>query len=246
MIGLCTVTFRDLTVDNIFELAKESQVEAIEWGGDFHLKPGDLEQAQYIKEQTAVSNIKYMTYGSYYYLQLNHNFQAVLETAARLGADKIRVWAGQKPSAEANEAYWQDLIAEAQELANHAKAVGIGLAFEYHAGTLTDTAQTALRLMESIGCDNVSLYWQPAENLSVQERLDSLPKLIPYLSNVHVFHWENYLNRFALAEGEEEWQAYLQLLSKEDRAYYLEFVKGDSVAQFKEDLKTLKNWRAKL
>lgn len=30
MIGLCTVTFRDLTVDNIFELAKESQVEAIE------------------------------------------------------------------------------------------------------------------------------------------------------------------------------------------------------------------------
>ncbi len=43
--GLCSITFRSLSVDAIIELATKARLDGIEWGSDVHVPPGDLELA---------------------------------------------------------------------------------------------------------------------------------------------------------------------------------------------------------
>ena len=242
MIGLCTVTFRELSVKDILHLAEKNQLEAIEWGGDVHLPPGDFETAKQICKESKKIGVKYTSYGSYYFLQDSQNFHEVLKTAKALGAKTIRVWAGKKASKEADNSYMKSLIQEAREIADLAAKEKIKIAFEYHSGTLTDTPEAAYRLINKINHPNLSLYWQPSEQLSVLERQESLKKLLPIISNVHVFHWKDFYNRYSLKQGETEWKSYLKLLQNRDRVYYFEFVKNDSVDQFISDLKTLRDW----
>lgn len=40
MLGLCSITFRDKTVDEVITLVKKADLDAIEWGSDIHV-PGD-------------------------------------------------------------------------------------------------------------------------------------------------------------------------------------------------------------
>ena len=40
-------------------------------------------------------------------------------------------------------------------------SMGVGITLEYHGGTLTDNAESALRLLDDAGADNVYLHWQP-------------------------------------------------------------------------------------
>lgn len=242
MIGLCTVTFRDLSVKDILNLAEKGQLEAIEWGSDVHLPPGDFETAKQICKESKKIGVKYTSYGSYYFLQDSQNFHEVLKTAKALGAKTIRVWAGKKGSNDSDNSYIESLIQEAREIADLAVKENIRIAFEYHSGTLTDTPEAASRLINKIDHHNLSLYWQPAERLSILERQESLKKLLPIISNVHVFHWKDFFNRYSLKEGEDEWKPYLKILQNKARVYYFEFVKNDSVEQFIWDLETLRDW----
>ena len=41
MTGLTSITFRQLTVEQIVELVQQSGLDGIEWGGDVHVKPGE-------------------------------------------------------------------------------------------------------------------------------------------------------------------------------------------------------------
>ena len=38
--GLCSITFRDLAVDDVVALAAEAGLAGIEWGADRHVPPG--------------------------------------------------------------------------------------------------------------------------------------------------------------------------------------------------------------
>jgi len=66
----------------------------------------------------------------------------------------------------------------------------------------------------------------------------------PWISNVHVFHWEDFYNRFPLADGYDEWKQYIQIIRDESplkQDFLLEFVPGkDQVQGFRESAKTLK------
>lgn len=125
-----------------------------------------------------------------------------------------------------------------------AKAHNLTITSEYHSETLTDTPTSAKQLMQEIASPNVLLYWQPAESLSVAERLESLPELAPWIKNVHVFHWEDFHHRFPLADGFEEWKQYIEIIQKEsshEQDFLLEFVPGpDAVQGFYENAETLK------
>jgi hypothetical protein len=80
---------------------------AIEWGGDVHVPPGDLARAREICHITRDAGLSVVAYGSY--LRLGENdqpdFCAVVETTRELGAPAVRVWAGKRGSAGADEAY---------------------------------------------------------------------------------------------------------------------------------------------
>lgn len=239
--GMCSVTFREESVDQIIKWTREAGLDGIEWGADVHVIPGDFEQATDVATKTQNAGLEVLSYGSYYRagsLQHEHSFISILQTSKRLGSPSIRIWAGKVGSAEMSQTERKQVVEDIQTVATLASEYGIEVHLEYHGGTLTDTSESAKELMEEINHSNVSLYWQPAVGLSVKERIASIQDVKPFLKHVHVFHWQKY-DRLALSEGVNDWELYLDQLLLEDQLlnqhFLLEFVKGEDPAQFKQD-----------
>jgi len=244
MIGLCSVTFKEKTAEEIIALTKEADLEAIEWSSKSHVPETDVKYAKDVADRMKEAGLQTSSYGTYYRLGAHEDFEPYIEVAKVLGASIIRVWAGEKGSDETDAKYRQEIVEDARRIGELAAKEGLSISLEYHAKTLTDTPESAVKLMEEIDSSDVLLYWQPAETLSVEERLDSIPKLAPWLTNVHVFHWEDYNNRFPLGDGFEEWQQYMDSIEKNsphEQHYLLEFVPGEDQEQgFYESAETLK------
>lgn len=247
--GLVSITFRNLGCERIIELVKNSGLNAIEWGGDIHVPHGNLEKAEEVGHKTREADLKIAAYGSYYRVGCDNKeigaFSKVLNTALKLEAPTIRVWAGDKGSDEADSDWWEKVVEESRKIADMAADKNIKIAFEYHGGTLTDTDESALKLIKKINHPNIYSYWQPPHNMSLKERAQTLNNILPWLENVHVFYWTNSpeRKRYALAQARNDWLKYFEIMKKTDKDHFamLEFVKGDNPDQFKQDALTLKN-----
>lgn len=235
--GLCSITFRQLSIEEIIKIVAEAKLNGIEWGSDVHVPVGDFNNAIRVKELTEEAGLEVASYGAYYrvgeYDENDHSFKDVLATAVKLGAPSIRVWAGRLGSDEADANYRKKVINETREIADLARREGVLINFEYHGKTLTDTMESAAQLMQEVDHSNVKLYWQPAVDVAVDKRLESIDMIYPWLTDVHVFQWA-VTKRLPLQEGQDEWKLYLDSIGEEDieRYLFLEFVKDDSVEQF--------------
>ncbi len=249
MTGLTSVTFRNLSVDEIIKLALQGGLEGIEWGGDIHVPPGNPDSARETGEKTRKAGLKVLSYGSYFRLCAQEDasgaFLPVLESAKALGAPNIRIWAGQLPPQKADEAYYERAAHELKQICSLASEQGLLVSLEYHRGTLTETSDSALKLLKASGfpngCPNLRTYWQPNPDISHEENARELSEIQPYLSNIHVFHWTPHA-RHALEEGLEMWRSYVKSISLAagigaaiENHYILEFVKDDAPQQFLED-----------
>ncbi|MFC4403381.1 sugar phosphate isomerase/epimerase family protein [Gracilibacillus xinjiangensis] len=244
-IGLCSVTFREKAVEEVIELAVQAGLESIEWGGDIHVPAGDLENARKVAELTRFHGLQVSSYGSYYKAGESENFDEVVKTAEALGASGIRIWPGNKGSKDADKKYRELVVNDIRRISELAKKVNISIHIEYHGGTLTDTKESARMLMNDIFDDNVWLYWQPSNDVSFEERLASIEAVQEWISNVHIFHWESWDHRYALADGKRYWLAYLSKIMSDgnQRHILIEFVREDSIEQFKQDARQLREWR---
>ncbi|MDR3144917.1 MAG: sugar phosphate isomerase/epimerase [Treponema sp.] len=238
MTALTSVSFRSLGAETIIRLAKTAGLDGIEWGGDIHVPPGDRSLAANIKAKTLEAGLRVLSYGSYYKLLAGSDFTPVLETAAALAAPRIRVWAGALPSARADKAYYQSAAAELRSVCARAGEQGIRIGLEYHRATLTDTCESAEKLISLTNHKNLSTYWQPNPDLPPAEHHREITLLLPNISAIHVFHWKAGNIRRPLAEGEALWREYVRLLGK-DRDYIMEFVMDDAEEQFLADAATL-------
>ena len=244
--GLVSVTFRALTCEEIISHAAQNGLRAIEWGADVHVPVGDERRAREVYERTAAAGLTVAAYGSYYRLGQGlprEEFEKLLANAALLRTDTVRVWAGGKGSAEYTEAEKQELVREALFLSELAAKQGVRLCFECHPHTLTDEKDAAAALMQAINRDNVKMYWQPNQYKTVVENSRYLQAILPWLTNLHVFHWRGEEKR-PLALAKEEWQMYFDLANSDGKKHYclLEFMpdgKPESLAQEAEALKTL-------
>jgi len=243
MIGLCSVTFRDKSVEKVIEIAKDAGLEVIEWGSDTHVPLGGFDNARHVANLMSEAGLKTSSYGTYYRAGSEEDFTPYIETAEQLDTKMLRVWAGEKGSAESDSDWFNTVVEDAENIAEKAREKGMSISFEYHQGTLTDTPKNAYRLIEAIESPNVFLYWQPAESLSVEERINSLSYLGNWITNIHVFHWKDFYNRYSLEEGAEEWEQYIRRIlthSPYTHHYLFEFVKNDDPDQLKRDAQTLK------
>lgn len=243
--GLVSVTFRKLSVPEIVDLCVQTKLEGIEWGGDVHVPAGDIQRAKETRKLTLENGLKVAAYGSYYRLGTQAApFEPVLETAQALGAPTIRVWAGTIDSQDANELYWESVIYEGKQIADLAATAGISISYEFHPQTLTNTDDSTLRLLQMIQRENINSYWQPAVGADSEANLSALSNLLPWLGNIHVFHWFPEYERHPLSVGTKDWDKYLSILckSQRDRFLMLEFVQNDSVESFLQDAQTLRSW----
>lgn len=241
--GLLSITFRKKSPEEIIELVKSSGLQAIEWGGDIHVPHGDIEAARKTALLTKEAGLEVACYGSYYRagkVEDEHAFQPVLDSALALGAPAIRVWAGDRSSADADSAWWNKVITDLQHIADLANEHQLQIVIEYHKNTLTDSWQTAVQLIESVDRSNVKMNWQPPTELSISERMEGLERVAPWLAHVHVFQWSEQ-GRHPLSDGEAEWTEYLRFIDQLPTGHpvMLEFVKDDDEAQFLADASTL-------
>src|SRR3954447_20836740 len=171
----------------------------------------------------------------------------MLETALALGAPLIRIWAGSQPSAATDAATRAMIVAEARRIAQLASQAGVIVAYEFHAGTLTDTTESALALLEAV--EGMRTLWQPPHEIGLTAQLASLRAMLPWLANVHAFTWRGPTHeRLALAEGAKLWQPALEILpnSARNHAVLLEFVAGDDPRNLLRDAATLNTWLERL
>ena len=246
--GLVSVTFRHLSVKEVIELALKAKLTCIEWGGDVHVPHGDLEIAKSVQLQTTEAGFKVNAYGSYYRVgsfdKSQIEFQDVINTARVLGALTIRVWAGEISSESASESHWDEVVADSNRIADMAALADISISFEYHSHTLTDTNNSAFKLLGLLPHPNINTFWQPHNYTTLNYNLEGLATILPKVSDFHVFFWENSQNRFPLAAGEDFWIPVLQMANKTSRDHFfsLEFVEKNSEGNFLKDALVLKDW----
>ncbi len=254
--GIVSVTFRNLPTDEIISLTKSAGLDGIEFGGDIHVPHGNIQAAEKAYLLTNQNSLSTASYGSYYRLGVNSEdrvkteFQKIADTAKILYAPNIRVWAGTKGSSDTNEEQRKKIVSEARILSEELEKNKITLSFEWHGGTLTDTPQSALSMIEEIGTDNAKLYWQPNQFRDFEFNLASLKNAAQYVKNVHVFAWEEN-KKFPLEHHEYQWRRYIDTLCElslpqSEHYFLLEFVADNSIEQFMRDAETLKKWIAKI
>ncbi|MCD6286291.1 MAG: sugar phosphate isomerase/epimerase [Anaerolineae bacterium] len=256
--GLVSVTFRKLTPRAIVDLVAEAGLDAIEWGGDGHVPHGEIETARTVRQMAEDAGLTLPSYGSYY--RVGHGepvpFETVVETAIALGAPIIRVWAGKQGTATAGEAYWDRVIEDSVNCADLAASAGLSIAYEYHANTLTDTDEAAVRLLRAVNHDAVTTYWQPRGHATIEENLAGLTGILPRLSHIHIQSWRPQQGhshrqqdngargpaRAPLSAMMGPWSRWLATAATApgDHVAMIEFVANDTPEQFLADAEVLK------
>ncbi len=233
--GLCSVTFRQLSVTEIIERAKRGNLRAIEWGSDVHVPPDNLKNAERVGKLTRDAGLLCPSYGSYFRCG-DEDFLPYARAAEALGAETIRVWAGEQEYSDG--AAYEAFVGRVRACCAIAASRGQTVAFEFHHGTLNRTATNTLKLLRDVGCENLKTYWQPMYwfEASEEENLQSIYALQGKIANVHVYCWRGG-ERLPLADGANEWRKFTAAIGETN--YYLEFVRDNEEGQFYEDCETL-------
>jgi len=242
--GLCSVSFRNLQPLDIIKLVREAGLDGIEWACDCHCIPGQVSVAQEIGELTRKNGLRVISCGSYYYAGENKDFENILQTAAALQTNMIRIWPGYnwQHSSNVTEEYWQNVIKDVQRIADMAAEQNVNISFEYHEKMLTDTLETAIRLLNEVNRSNVYTYWQEAGR-SADVNINELRTLMKMgkLTYIHI-NASNRNERQELCEKISDWKQYINEVRENascEHALLLEFIKNDDPEQFKKDAFTL-------
>lgn len=251
--GLCSVTFRQLSIEAVVDLAADAGIEGIEWGGDVHVdRPAAARRAA---QRCADAGIDCPSYGSYLRAGAVDPTEAAraFELAAELGAPNVRVWCDWT-GADVTPERWRSIVADVEDLAARGAAAGLAVSLEMHAFTITERAAQAVRLIGEVARPNLFSYWQPIEGLGADRWLDELTTVLPELSHLHVFHWQDFEHRHPLVTGDAYWPEVLRRVSGasadrwslrgSSRFAFLEFVEGDDGDRFRADAATLRSWLA--
>lgn len=244
--GLVSVTLRSHSPLEVARLAADAGLTCIEWGGDVHAPPADPDLVDRCREVSAAHDLRVASYGSYWRAGVTPLDEgvAVLDTAVRLGAPRVRIWAGEVGSDTATADQREATRAAISDLAAEAGSRSIELAIEFHPNTLTDTAHTMIAMLDDVGAANVSTYWQPGVGQPDAEALAEFEELVDRVSAVHVFAWWPTIERHPIRTRESLWRPALELIAarRPQADVMLEFVPGDDPDLIGPEAQTLLGW----
>lgn len=247
--GLVSVTFRELSAQEVVELAADAGLSAIEWGGDVHVPQGDVDTAEDVRTLCGKRGLDIVSYGSYFRAGDTDQgeFSDVVRTAKALGAPSIRVWAGNVGSVSATDEQRERVVSALASAVDEADAADLKVSLEFHSNTLTDTVRSTLRLLEEVDRETLTTYWQPGRGTPPMLAAEQVRALLPRLSTIHAFSWAKDGTREPLAEQEEMWAGVLNVVAADEGVHpvLLEFVAEDDPETFRADAGTLLEWLRK-
>ena len=207
------MTLRAQSVDAVARLAEECGLDAIEWGGDVHVPPGDTAAARRARAACDAASVRIASYGSYLFAAgppEPSESVAVLDTAVALGAPNVRVWAGFGIT-DGGPGY-DAVVSGLAVLAADAAARDLTVGLEFHGGTPTATVAGTCALLDAVAAPNLSSYWQPPYwrgPTTAGSDAREVEALGAHLSHLHVYEWAGAEQRLALAAGTDRWTAVL-------------------------------------
>ena len=238
--GLVSITFRDHTPAKIALAAYKFGLKYIEWGSDIHAPCGDIQHLQFIAGLHDTFDISCCSYGTYF--RLGHSpitdLPQYIEAAKILGTNVLRLWAGRKKATDCSKEERDHLFAECRKAAKLAEANDVIICLECHRRSYTETMEGALELMKEIDSPNFRMYWQPNPDISLEDNLDYIRTLDPYITHIHVFNWTAD-QRHPLYTGIDTWKNYLSELSG-DHHLLLEFMPDDRIQSLESEADALK------
>ncbi|MFC7374990.1 MULTISPECIES: sugar phosphate isomerase/epimerase family protein [unclassified Brachybacterium] len=244
--GLCSVSFRDLSVGQVADLAADAGLHCIEWGSDVHVPAGDVAAARSARKATRAAGLEVASYGSYLRCDgtadsVAEEAAALLDSARELGAPRVRIWAGRRGSRETSPEQRRMLVSRIRETAVAAADADVELGLEWHGGTLTDEIDSTLQLLNEVDHPAVRTYWQPHQDQPRAAAIRDLRTSLPHVSTLHVFSWWPAARRLPLAERAELWRDAFEIVRVHDRDHdaLLEFVPGDDPASLAREAETL-------
>lgn len=211
--GLVSVSFRPLSPDEVIDACKKSGISRIEWGTDSHVKnPSDGDRVYRAGMAVGVTPC---SCGSYYKLGLStpDDLKNVLETAHALHTDIVRIWGGNRSSAELTESDFSKMVGEAYRAAEIAESYGVTLCLECHPNTITDRYESELRFLNAVSHPRLRTYWQPNQFESLSYNMEAAEALANDTRMIHVFAWSA-TERFPLEAHLEVWNQYLAIFQK--------------------------------
>ena len=222
--GLVSISFRQLSVDEIVDIMKKSDLDCVEWGSDVHAPRDDFDKLNYIAKMQSEKGILCTSYGTYYKLGVEpvEELHAYIKAAKVLGTSVLRIWCGNKNYQDMTEDERVAFVEQAKLAAKIAEDAGVTLCMECHNNTFTNRLEGALRLMEEVNSDAFKMYWQPNQFTDNETNFKYAEKIAKYTVNIHVFNWEG-SNKYPLADATELWRKYLSYFSGNE-ALLLEFM----------------------
>ena len=208
--GVVSVSFRQLSVDEVIRYTKEAGLSLIEWGSDVHAPYNDKERLEYIARAQAEAGISCPSYGTYFKLGVDdvETLHGYAEAARILGTKILRLWCGNKNYTDLTPEERDFMISESKKAAKIAEEEGVTLCMECHQKSFTNVLEGALDLMRSVDSKAFRMYWQPSTKEGVEYNLEYARGIKDYVDTIHVFYYKDGKKSY-LSEGTEEWKRYL-------------------------------------
>ncbi len=242
-LGLCSVTFRKKTAEEIVRIARNAKISYIEWGGDVHVR--SLDDAKRVKALCDGADIKISSYGSYFNSAVydEGKWRGTCEITKEMGAGSIRIWLGKKNSQVTSDKEYNLLLENTKKMCDIASEYGLTVCPECHDNTFNNNTDAILRFIGDLQKDNFKTYFQ-SRYFRLEYDLDRIGRTYPYIKDVHVSYRD--LKREQLFRKKDK--NYLDTLLKKfreksfDGIVMIEFVSGSNEKNFFKDTEMLKKY----
>lgn len=243
-IGFTSTTFRRIkSKAKIVAIAKEAQVNSIEWGGDIHVK--NVDDAKEAFKLCSENKITVSSYGSYYKIGSFETKQwlEICKIAKALHAKSIRVWLGKKGSKKNTAQERTKLLEDAKIICDLAKDYGLIVSPECHLGTYNDNTDAFLGFAKNLNCDNFKTYFQSLYK-DLPYDIDRLKRTLPYILNVHISYSEQTRMQFFSKRNKNYIDELLRTLKALNfqGGILLEYTYWSLENYFYKDIEKLKKW----